>query len=302
MAVLTTKARGRRRVRIRPEANNHGLPTGEAIRRELVRATRVQERAVLHWIRTGETGPTKGAHALSTKAWYDRLRWPGWHAFGLGALPMAERITPMIAMVWQAAGKAFAPRVGLDSDAWSVVDPSTRKAIQQSVLAFCADTLATTEMQVEEAVRAVKAELTAGIVDRGESIDRLTKRVQGVFRDAESWRARRIAQTEAARAVHAAREMTAAKSGVVAGWRWVLSADACPMCKTVARRTPVVKFGQPFAVVSKDPNYGAVKFPPLHPHCNCTVSEVLDLDAGSTPWAETLSNPRPEPEDFDGAA
>ena len=298
MALLTRSKAVRRRVRIRREANNHGLPSGESIRRELVRVFQIQRRAVLHWIETGRTGPVKSA-PLRTKSGAGDLTWPGWHSFGLGVLPMADRITPMIAMVWQSAGRRFGPRVGLDADAWSVVDPNVRKAIERSVLAFCADTLATTELQIEDALRAVRAELTAGIVDRGESIARLTQRINGVFQGAETWRARRIAQTEAARAVHQAREMTAARSGVVAGWRWVLSADACPMCKTVARRTPFVKFGQPFAVVSKDPNYGQVKFPPLHPHCNCTVSEVLDLDADSTPWGETLTNPRPEPDDFD---
>jgi len=285
---------------LRRERNTYNLPTGEPLRRELVRTFRVQRAAVLHWVETGLTGPTKGGRPLATKGVFDWLwKWPGWDAFGLGRLKFADRMTPILQAVWDKAARKFAPRVGLDPDEWSVVDPHTRAMIERAALAFGDSTLRTTSLAIEDALRKTREELTAGVVDRGESVDQLTQRINRIFDQAETWRARRIAQTETARAVHAAQEQTALQSGVVAGWKWLLSDDACPLCKTVARRAPAVRLGEPFAVVSTDPNYGTVKFPPLHPHCNCTVLEILDVDAAATKWAPTLVNPVPEPEDRD---
>lgn len=287
--------------RPRPERNTFRLPTGEPLRKALVESFRVQRRAVLKWARTGET---KAGPSLLTKIEPPDfpLAFPGWDAFGLGRLAMSERLSWIISGIWDKAGALFAPRVGLDPDEWSVVDPNTRRMIETQTLAFCDKTLATTSLDLETAIRKTRAELVAGVVDRGESIPQLTRRINKVFDKAETHRARRIAQTETSRAVHGAQEQTAIQSGVVAGWKWLLSDDACPLCKTIARRAPAVRLGQPFAVLSPDPNYGTVKFPPLHPHCNCTVLEVLDVEAADTAWSETLMHPEPEDEDEDEPA
>lgn len=288
-----------RAARRRAEPNTYKLPTGEPLRRELVKAFRVQRRAALAWARTGST--TKSWGRLSTKVEPpdSPLSWPGWDAFGLGPRSLAKRMTPLLQLVWDKAARLFAPRVGLDPDEWSVVDPNTRRMIEEAALAFSEKTLATTSLQIEDAIAKTRAELIAGVVERGESVQALTKRINNVFDQAETWRARRIAQTETSRAVHAAQEQTAIASGVVAGWKWLLSDDACPLCKTIARRAPFVRLGQPFAITSDDPHYGTVKAPPLHPHCNCTVLEVLDVEADGVAWAETLQRPRPDPEDED---
>lgn len=288
---------------LRRERNTYRLPTGGPLRRELVRAARAQRAAVLHWIATGETAPpaAKGLGPLAIKGFWDWFRrFPGWDAFRLGARKMSERMTPILRAVWDQSARKFAPKVGLDPDEWSVVDPHTREMIERAALRLCESTLQTTSLAVDEAIRRTRAELIAGVVESGESVDQLTRRINKVFDAAETWRARRIAQTETARAVHAAQEQTAIASGVVAGWRWLLSEDACPLCQTVARRAPAVRLGQPFAVLSDDPDYGTVRQPPLHPHCNCTVQEILDVEAAETEWAETLHHPRPEPEDEDG--
>lgn len=295
MAVLTKAARRRLRV----ERNTYNLPTGEPLRRALVKAFRVQRRAVLAWARTGETGKALGPLRTKVEPPDSPLSWPGWDAFGLGPRSLAKRMTPLLQLVWDKSARLFAPRVGLDPDEWSVVDPNTRRMIEEAALAFSEKTLATTSLQIEDAIAKTRAELIAGVVERGESVEALTKRINGVFDQAETWRARRIAQTETSRAVHAAQEQTAIASGVVAGWKWLLSEDACPLCKTIARRAPFVRLGQPFAITSDDPHYGTVKAPPLHPHCNCTVTEVLDVDADGVAWSATLQRPTPEPEDED---
>jgi len=276
VAVLTDK--GRRRRRLRGEANTFKLPTGEPLRRELVKAFRRQRSVVLEFLRTGRKQDRPGLPDA----------WPPLDDFGGGALPMAQRMTPLLKLTWSKAAAKFAPRVGLDPDEWSVVNPHTAAVIEAAALTFCERTNATTSLALDQALKKTREELHAGVVEQGESLEKLTKRVGRIFDGAETWRARRIAQSETSRAVHAAQEQAAVQSGVVRGWEWLLSSDACPECLAVAEKARFVKLGQPFAVTSPDPVYGAVKFPPLHPHCACSVLEVLDTDPEPA-WSQTLT-------------
>lgn len=222
-----------------------------------------------------------------------------WPTFSLGGLKMSERFVPLLSAYWDDAGKRFRSRVDLDPDVWDVTTPGLQAKIETAALDFCEATNKTTSLQLAEALNRTKEELIAGVVTRGESVAKLTKRVNAVFDNAEKWRARRIAQTEASRAVHAAQEQAAAESGVVAGWEWLLSSDACEKCLEVASKAKYVKLGTPFARNGDGP-YGTIKFPPLHPHCNCTCLEVLTPEFGGpkdVDWAQpvTPDTTRPEP-------
>jgi uncharacterized protein YoaH (UPF0181 family) len=185
MAVLIKAAR-RRKV----EANTFGLPTGESIRRVLVREFRRERTAVLARLGLGkkdQRGPTG--------AGFDDI-------FDAG--PLADAITPLLSAIWDREGAKFLSTIGLDPSAWEVVDPNTRAMIGTAALDLAESTMATTREDVGSAIERTRQELMAGVVESGESVRQLTKRVNAVFTDAETWRARRIAATEAARAVHAA--------------------------------------------------------------------------------------------------
>jgi hypothetical protein len=267
-------------------SNPFKLPRGEKLRKEIIGVFREQRAAILRFLKTGrkDQGPPPPA------------QWPDWDDFRLGALAISERMTPLLRLTWEQAADAFAPRVGLDPDAWSVVNPFTERMIEEAALAFCESTNETTSLQLDEALRKLREELNAGIVEVGESLARLTKRVNAIFDQATTSRARRIAWTETSRAVHAAQEQAAIHSGVVTGWKWLLSGDACPLCFAVAARCPAVRLGQPFAVIGDDPHYSTIKFPPLHPHCNCSMVQVLDSD-DQPAWGDTLHDPDPATED-----
>lgn len=270
------------------EKNTYGLPRGEAIRRALRDWFNRQRKAVLHYLATGKKDLSGGDLPQDL---------PGFDAFELGNLPMSERMTPLLTAIWDDAGAKFMAGLKLDPDAWEVTNPHTHDAIDQASLAFCESTNATTSLELADALEKTREALTAGLITRGESVADLTRRIKAIFDGAETWRARRIAASEASRAVHAAQEMAAKQSGVVTGWRWLLSEDACPLCQTVARRVPAVRLGQPFAIVGDNPNYSAVRHPPLHPGCQCSLEEVLDIDKQPT-WAQALIDPTPEPEDY----
>lgn len=235
----------------------------ERLRLAIVAHMREQRKAVVRWAKEQTNLP---------------LSFPDWDHFKLGALKMSERMTPIISAVWEQSGTRFASRVGLDPDEWSVVNPHVADRIERASLAFCKETNATTSTDLQAAIDRLRAHLHEGIVNEGESIEQFTKRVQRVFETAEKSRARTIAQTETSRAVHAAQNDAAEKSGVVTGWRWQLSSDACPVCVAIAARNPVVRLGQPFAVIGKNPHYSHIFMPPAHPNCNCTAQEVLDID------------------------
>ena len=277
---------------LREAENTYGLPAGEAIRRELVKWFRLQRKAVMTWVKTGEIEqkdlgglvvwePIRAVNPLPL-----RIRgsiphspietkkereipgvMPLWDAFGLGDLPMSERMTPKLEAIWDTAGQKFTSTIGLDPDSWQVTNPKTQEAIQRAALDFCAETNATTSMGLNAALDATRAALSTGIIEHGEGVRELTKRIGKIFDGAEKYRARRIATSEASRAVHSAQEMQAEESEIVTGWRWLISANSCELCKTVARRAPAVKLGQAFAIVGDNPHYSTVRFPPLHPNC-----------------------------------
>lgn len=210
---------------------------------------------------------------------------------------MAEAMTPLLEAIWDEAGSKFNAKIGLDPDAWTVVNPNTQEAIRTASLQFCESTNATTSLELADALAATRGALEAGLIQHGESLAELTRRINDIFQGAETWRARMIAASEASRAVHSAQEMAASDSGVVTGWKWLLSADACPLCQTVARRVPAVRLGQPFAIVGNNPVYSTIRHPPLHPGCQCALEEVLDIDHQPV-WHPTLVDPKPEEQDI----
>jgi hypothetical protein len=326
MAMVANR-RPRREVR-----NTYKLPEGRAIRAALRAWFRDQRNAVLAYLKSrsrGEKripfpvashgGPVNGDHdgskagkfaadltAISSRGLetkddgFDVTSLPEWDAFELGTLPMSERMAPLIAAIWQAAGEEFLVRLGLDPDVWDVTSPGLAEAIRQAAFAFCAATNATTSNNLADALNELRAALDEGVVERGESLDWITRRVKEIFDQAETWRARRIAASEASRAVHKAQYEAGRDSDVVTGWRWLASSDACALCLTIARRCPVVRMGQPFAVIGDHPDYSRIEFPPAHPSCRCSMTEVLDIDE-QPEWGETLIDPVPEEEDYAAA-
>jgi len=158
--------------------------------------------------------------------------------------------------------------------AFAVMNPRLNDAVDRLTLAFCEETQQATSLELSEALAATRAAIREGTVE-GLAIDELTRRVNAVFDEAEQFRAKRIAVTEASRAVHLAQDLSAQESGVVWGFEWLASADACPRCLALAgKRVPL---GTPFVTdASKNPAYATVYHPPLHPHDQCTLLEILN--------------------------
>ncbi len=241
------------------EDNTFNLPDGRPIRRGLKRWFAKQAKEILG------TLPTIGAPmpaAFPPLTDYDD--------------PMASAMTPIISAYWDEAGQVTRARLGLDPAAWEVHDPHLHQTIKDASFKFCAETNATTSKQLSDALLELHKELIAGLVDSGDSIPQLTKRVMGVFENCDKYRAERIARTEASRAVHGASLTSAAESGVVTGKKILLSANACPLCvETAAKHPKGAALSETFATVGKNPEYSDVKITPIHPFCRCTMTYVL---------------------------
>lgn len=267
------------------EENTYGLPDGEPIASELKIWFSQQLTEVLGSIPPEMVEPPRFFPPLTD---YDD--------------PMAAAMTPLISAYWKESGDQTLGRLeaatGLDLGTWEVVNPFTREKIHQAAMAFCKVTNRTTSLHLNDALDKLRSELVEGIVDKGDTLVQLRKRVNGVFDHAEKWRAQRIAASEASRAVHQAQLAADMESGVVAGSEWLLSGDACPYCMEVAERAKQVPLGQAFAIIGHNPDYSVVHAPPLHPLCQCSMLEVLMPEYGGPElpqWALTVIQPKGEP-------
>ncbi len=139
----------------------------------------------------------------------------------------------------------------------------------------------------------LREELVEGIT-AGESTTELAKRIQASGKvEATTARAVRIARTEAAFAAIKGTEEGWKQSGVVYGWKYLLSSDPCPLCIAVAERLNgrVIKLGHSAFDVGTvievpgqksptilnyepDPGKGLV-IPATHPACRCDRIAVL---------------------------
>jgi hypothetical protein len=279
-----------------------GMPSGEATRKALAAIFRAQSRRAEKAIRDAFAGrkadrDIPDGPVGAARPFVPTVRWDA--VFG----PIAdefEPITPMLKVIWQDAGDGMVDQTGpyridggLDPQEWSVTNPKIGDAISQQVFDFAESTNATTRLALEDAHAALRASLLEGMT-QGDVMSELVKRVKTVFTDASTYRAKRIARTESARAYNAARDLAAQSSEVAAGLQWLPASNACPLCLAIAEQAKFVKFGTSFATVGEHPLYSDVKYPPAHPHCRCATQVVLLPEYGgptAVAWTATPINP-----------
>jgi hypothetical protein len=188
---------------------------------------------------------------------------------------LALSAKPHIELYYQKEAAAVKARVGASADFWEVVNPKLSEAVDELSLKFARSTNETTSMELSAALDTLREELRQGLLE-GDPVRLLTERVMGVFDRADKSRAITIAATEASRATHHAQVLAGEASGVVMGYRWLLSDDACEVCIAIAEANPEIEPGGTFAKFGSNPEYSDVQFPPAHPSCQCSITEILD--------------------------
>lgn len=245
------------------EDNTYGLPDGAPLRKALRRWYEKQLARVLAGL------PPK---------WEDIGLAPSYFNLSSCDREMGEAMTPLLTVYWDVAGRALREGIGLDPDAWEVTDPNLKRTIEETTFAFCESTNKSTSDSIERAYDRLREQIREGVLDEGEALPKLTKRVKAIFETLDDSHAELIAITETNRAVHLASLRSAKESGVVAGKRPLLSQNACPLChKIVAEVNEKGSIGldEDFAVVGSNPLYSHMKVPPFHPRCRCSYTTVL---------------------------
>jgi hypothetical protein len=260
LAVLDIEAK--ERAPGRETANPFGLPAGTPIRRTLTRFFRRQLARIFDRLPRDPLAEVPAAFDVTD--WTDE---------------MTSAMTPVIRPYWDRGGKRLYAEVGLDPKSWEVVSPALAPKIREQSFFFCQSTNESTTLRLQAAHAELRRALDEGLVQGGESLPWLTKRVSGIYTGLTRQHAGMIAATEASRAQHAAQFEAARESEVVKGFRWMLSGDACPACHRIARETPEITLDGEFATIGDHPYYSTVRHPPAHPRCMCSLEAVVDYES-----------------------
>jgi len=250
------------------QGHRRELPRGTKLRDEMRAIFRAQKKETLRHFKT--------TLLVAHKAM------PPDVGFVFDADEWTELMIPKVSAIWgvyyaegvKDAAKRLAARVGEAVPTLSRESTAVLEAINGASFEFCAATNATTSMQLEAAIAKTRQEIAEGLLSPDGGLQAMTKRVNAVFDQASSYRAERIARTEASRAIHLGERAEAQESGVVRGFRWLLSGDACELCVDLAASMPEIPLDGKFATVGSG-TYSDIWTPPLHPNCMCTMTEIL---------------------------
>lgn len=176
------------------------------------------------------------------------------------------------------------PVFGQYEDYVEVFDDNVAEFARQWAYDFADSTLATSQYRILEAYQRTAEQLARGL-ERGATLDQLTRRIEQIFHDPD--RAQMIAASEASRAYHGGQVLTAEESGEVSGKTWLASSDACEACLALNGKT--VPLDQPF--VEKPGRYGRVMTPPLHPRCMCSLTYDLSPAPRPTSFGALQAQP-----------
>lgn len=142
------------------------------------------------------------------------------------------------------------------------------------------------------ATRVTLRSLIGDGIELGESVPQLTERIQvwsrrnGDIDRQVKWRARRVARTESSRALNEGQVESWKESGLTR-MKWVVAPNPCEFCEMMRRKGETQPISQPFfgqgeTLKSKEGStltfdYAAVKSPPLHPNCRCTLKPIISF-------------------------
>lgn len=158
-------------------------------------------------------------------------------------------------------------------------DANIERAAQSLSLKFCKTTNATTSKELGEALQELRDSLAAGL-QMGETRRELRDRVSKIFDSASTYRAQVIADTEAARATNHGQllgmEQAQREFGVRIHKRWALSAAPCPLCESIAAEQKSLPLDGVFhRNAGGNQDYELTYYPPVHPSCQCSITEEI---------------------------
>lgn len=178
-------------------------------------------------------------------------------------------IMPTILALMQTAGQHAVDFEGSDLtyQVTQTASDSAREAVRRGITSFNQQTFNKVTRSIAEGLK------------EGESLSKLTKRVQAVYGDITKYRAELIARTESR--YNATKAIIDGYTQIpsVTGKQWYTNPGACEFCRSMDGKVIDLKtnfFGQGDTVTGVDggefeADYTDVDGPPLHPQCRCTL-------------------------------
>jgi len=127
------------------------------------------------------------------------------------------------------------------------------------------------------------ANIIATGFNEGQGVAKVTQEIQNQFPQFARSQANRVSRSELLRTSNNFAQEAWEASDLVIGKRWRTDADPCPYCAPLDGR-PIeltAKFfdkGTEWFGDAKSPlklDYDSVKYPPLHPNCECTIEPII---------------------------
>jgi len=187
------------------------------------------------------------------------------------AIKMAKILEPLLVELAIAQGDGTNEFLGVTGEFFALT-PEMRTIIHNDIIKISGVYNKETLVQIEDAV----AELVAS----GSSLDVMTGAVADIYKDAEGYRAERIAQTESLRTTNATAEEVYFNNGF-SGVQWFANPNACEFCASMDGNTKEIRSTNSFAGLGEviqgvlggemSISYDDVNTPPLHPNCECSL-------------------------------
>lgn len=179
-------------------------------------------------------------------------------------------VWPAIEPIVAEAGKLTASRLGV---AWSLDNETTRAFVESYRLKFSRAVSTTAKDRIQAVL--LRAQ------DESRTVDTVRRDLEAEFASWSSSRAEMVARSETMRASNAGAHASYRDAGVTRV-EWLASTAPCQFCenldgKTIAIDGSFVPLGgqvEGAAGGTFRNDFAAVDFPPLHPHCVCTITEA----------------------------
>lgn len=159
--------------------------------------------------------------------------------------------------------------IGFDGE--FIIQPGIKKLISDRVGKF--------STKISQNMRGELAESLADGLQKGESITKLTKRVEEIYQGWKGYPAERIARSETTYASNKATIEAWKQSGYVNRKEWYVNPGACEFCRPMQGK--VIGLDDDFWKVGEDIagdkggthhiDFENIGHPPLHPNCECTI-------------------------------
>ena len=186
---------------------------------------------------------------------------------------LSEEAKKILIYILAKEGQHFLDELDIDVS-FDVLNPNVTKWLKGYVPKFA--------KEIEAAsMEKLRAELLAGM-EAGEGVDKIARRLRGIFDDWDRQRARMVSRSETSRASNAAARMSYQQSKVVEKISWLSLPTACDFCanldgKTISIKENFFNIGDELTVgegenqQTMQVTYSDVGHPPLHPNCMCSI-------------------------------